>query len=70
MKSIKKTLPQVGIADYEEAAHNYVGWCTGCKAFTRDCTEPDADDYDCPECDENTVFGAEEALMRELFEVV
>lgn len=70
MKSpIKKVLPQVALADYEEAVHNYGGWCTGCKAFTRDCTEPDAEDYLCYECDKPTVFGAEEALMRGLFEV-
>ena len=48
---------------YREAANSYLGWCTTCKKFTRDMTEPDAEEYDCPVCEENTVMGAEQALL-------
>ena len=56
----------VNQADYEQAVEDYTGWCTTCKDFTRECTEPDAEDYDCPACEENTVIGAEDALIRGL----
>ena len=46
-----------------EASQDSMGWCTNCEFFTRDCTEPDAHDYDCPECGENSVVGAEELLF-------
>lgn len=49
-----------------EAAEGYIGWCTTCSGFTRECTEPDAQDYDCPVCGENTVVGAEDALVMGL----
>ncbi len=49
--------------EYLEAVGSYQGYCTECKDFTRDCTEPDAEDYDCPECESNTVVGAEQALL-------
>lgn len=58
---------KVSTYDYETAVENYMGWCRTCKDFTREETEPDARNYDCPECDESTVFGAEEALMRDYF---
>jgi hypothetical protein len=60
--------PKVSESEYKQAAENYVGWCTKCKAFTRDETEPDADGYDCPECEEHIVVGAENALILGLFE--
>ena len=51
------------VETYEEMRDSYQGWCTKCKEITRDCTEPDAEDYDCPECGENTVIGADIFLM-------
>ena len=60
---------QVLEEDYIDATENYRGWCTGCEEFTRDCTEPDAEGYDCPQCDENTVIGAEDALISGLIEI-
>jgi len=48
---------------YEAATENYEGFCTRCQKFTRDCTEPDAEGYDCPCCKQLTVMGAEQALM-------
>lgn len=49
---------------YRDATEENLGWCTNCKEFTRDQTEPDAEYYECPECGMRTVFGAEEALLR------
>jgi len=53
--------------EYQSAARDYIGWCTSCQEFTRDCTEPDInpgeEGYDCPKCEQNTVMGAEQALL-------
>ncbi len=51
--------------DYEDAVENSIGWCLSCQEFTRECTEPDAEGYDCPQCGENHVVGAEDALIGE-----
>jgi len=56
--------------EYLEAVRNMEGYCTACEAFTREMCEPDAREYDCPDCGENTVYGAEEALIMGLFEFV
>lgn len=52
--------------DFQEAQECYLGWCSICKEFSRECCEPDAREYDCPTCGNNTVYGAEEALMMGL----
>jgi Zn finger protein HypA/HybF involved in hydrogenase expression len=59
---------KVAESDYLDAVDNYTGWCTKCKDFTRDSTEPDAEGYDCPECEQDTVIGAENALIQGLIE--
>jgi hypothetical protein len=60
MKRIEKS-------EFEEARDLFMGWCTTCEAFTREQTEPDAEGYDCPVCEGNTVIGAEDALMMGKF---
>ena len=50
-------------AEFHEASGSMQGWCTGCKELTRDMTEPDAEDYDCPKCGEDTVMGVELAMV-------
>jgi hypothetical protein len=55
---------------YMEACDQYMGWCTECKDFTRECCEPDARYYDCPECEKHSVHGAEEALLCGLITMV
>ena len=57
------------MTEYIEAREQYLGWCTECRKFTREMTEPDARDYDCPECGLNSVLGAEEAMMEDMFEL-
>jgi hypothetical protein len=52
--------------DYLDAVESNTGYCITCKEFTRECTEPDAEGYDCPECGKNTVMGAEQALVCDL----
>ena len=58
----KKATP-VSIEEYEEAYGSDLGFCTACEGFTRDMTEPDATDYDCPDCEQATVIGAELAVV-------
>jgi Zn finger protein HypA/HybF involved in hydrogenase expression len=53
----------VNEGDYADATESYTGWCTTCKEFTREHTEPDAEGYKCPVCDGLTVIGAEDALL-------
>ena len=56
--------------EYAEATECYVGWCLGCKAFTRESTEPDAKEYDCPLCGQPEVIGAEDALLLGVIDVI
>lgn len=69
LKAGVRVLTKVTMEEYLEARENYQGWCTTCQEFTRDETEPDAEGYECPKCEQNTVVGAEDALMMELFTV-
>jgi len=56
---------QIGVScgDYQDAVDSYTGWCRDCREFTRGCTEPDAEDYECPSCGERRVMGAEQAML-------
>lgn len=63
---IKMKCTRVDHEDFVDAQESYMGWCSNCKEFTRECCEPDAREYDCPECGKNTVYGAEEALFMGL----
>lgn len=45
-------------------SEEYAGWCTYCGEWTHDSCEPDAHHYECPECGKNTVFSAEEIILR------
>jgi len=55
--------PKISERRYREACREYEGWCTACGDFTTCEVEPDAVGYRCDCCDENTVMGAEEALL-------
>lgn len=50
-------------ADYTNATECSLGYCPTCKDFTRECTEPDAEGYDCETCEGSEVYGAEQALL-------
>ena len=59
-------------ADYVEATDMYLGWCPSCGEFTGECVEPDVSlehAYACLVCSE-FVYGAEQALLEGLIEVI
>jgi hypothetical protein len=60
MAKAKLTLEQV-IAAVE--ADDCLGFCIACEAEQGGC-EPDARNYECQNCGERKVFGAEELLLR------
>jgi len=64
----RKTKMKPTIEEIYEASSNYEGWCTSCEDFTTGCCEPDAREYECEVCGENTVYGAEEAVIMGLIE--
>lgn len=47
------------------AIEDYTGFCIKCGADKPNC-EPDARKYECDECGENAVYGAEELLLMGL----
>ena len=50
--------------EYHEHSDCYDGYCTKCDAITRDGdTEPDAENYKCPECGNMSCMGIEQALL-------
>ena len=49
----------------QEAMDSQCGFCVSCGA-ERECCEPDARKYDCPECGKNKVYGAEELIVMGL----
>jgi len=49
---------------FEDHSDNSAGYCTQCDRITRDATEPDADGYECPECQQDTVMGMDNALVE------
>lgn len=52
--------------DYELAVEEHKGYCTECNKLTADRVEGDAEGYDCPECENETVMGIENALVEGL----
>lgn len=62
-KEQRKRMQEVDFEEITEAMGLSEGYCVNCGEFTRDCTEPDAEDYDCPECGENSVMGAEQMCI-------
>lgn len=55
--------------DYLEACDSNSGWCTTCQEFTGDFAEPDARKYLCEQCQQRTVYGAEEALLQQFITI-
>lgn len=56
---------QFSLEVIQEAMEDYTGFCIKCGA-ERDSCEPDAREYECYECDEHAVYGAEEILIMGL----
>jgi Zn finger protein HypA/HybF involved in hydrogenase expression len=57
------------LKEIQEAADENQGWCTNCEEWTHDNCEPDARKYECPECEHNTVYGAEELIVMGLVDL-
>lgn len=55
--------------EFEEYQESHAGYCTTCQAWTHDCCEPDAREYECPECGKPTCFGADEAMLQGFVEI-
>jgi len=53
---------QIDEADYYDAQENYVGYCLECGECQGGC-EPDARKYECENCGQRSVYGAEELLI-------
>jgi predicted RNA-binding Zn-ribbon protein involved in translation (DUF1610 family) len=58
MKTIK-----MSEADFRMHRNDYNGICESCGAVRWGETEPDAEEYPCEECGEDTVTGIENALL-------
>lgn len=54
----------VSSSDFAEYNEDNTGICIGCRQWSGEMCEPDAREYPCPECRENKVYGAEEALLQ------
>ena len=50
-------MKNVTIERIKEAELYNMGYCRTCQDWTRYSTEPDAENYDCPICGKNDVFG-------------
>lgn len=57
------------LREIKEASEENQGWCTNCEEWTHDSCEPDAHKYTCPECDCNSVYGAEELVLLGLVDL-
>jgi Zn finger protein HypA/HybF involved in hydrogenase expression len=54
---------QIPIEDIQDMIEDNVGYCSACEDFTTDSVEPDAQEYTCDVCGQDTVYGAEQALL-------
>lgn len=52
----------LSMEEYQELSEENCGVCTNCGEYSY-CTEPDAREYLCESCEENTVYGLMEALF-------
>lgn len=58
-------------SEHGRAEDRKEGFCSDCQAFTRDCTESDAESLNCPLCfSDSSVYGATRAWELGLLEVV
>jgi len=64
---MSKILPTLSEVMSEAESDSFSGWCFNCGDWTHDNCEPDARNYECPECERKTVFAAEEILISQLF---
>lgn len=60
----------VGDSVLAAAVADMMGWCPNCQEFVNEgSVEPDAEGYTCEQCGTEGVVGAEDGLLRGLFDV-
>lgn len=58
---------KMSFEEFESHRDEYNGYCTNCDDVTRwGMTEPDAENYHCEECDNHTVEGMDNVLVKQL----
>lgn len=58
------------LEEFQEHSDSNDGYCKTCKEVTANGgIEPDAREYECPDCKELTLYGVEEALLQGLIEL-
>ena len=57
----------ISMEEFYDATETSLGWCTECECFTHETCEPDAEKYKCPDCEQKTCYGAEQANLMGLF---
>jgi len=56
---------------YRLHCEDYDGYCETCDKVTRfGLTEPDAEEYECPDCEQSACCGIEQALIAGMIEIV
>lgn len=58
-----RTAIEVSEEDFKEHCNNNDGVCLICGDWTDGGVEPDAENYSCEVCENDQVFGAEQALI-------
>ncbi len=53
---------------YKSLVDSYQGICTSCLS-TKDSCEPDAERYQCDNCDKHQVYGTEQLLIMGLLQI-
>lgn len=66
MAKYKRKIPTTDDVMEKAESDEHQGWCFYCGDWTHDACKPDAHHYECPECERNTVFAAEEILLQGL----
>jgi Zn finger protein HypA/HybF involved in hydrogenase expression len=59
----KTALRKTTQAEFEQHMEEYDGFCLSCGEWSEGGVEPDAHDYECDNCGETAVCGAEDALL-------
>jgi hypothetical protein len=51
-------------SEFRDHCNEYNGYCVNCNCIGRwGNTEPDAEEYECDECGDNTCMGIEQAML-------
>ena len=57
--------PTFSLEEIQQAIDDHNGFCIKCR-YEQEGVEPDAREYECDECGENAVYGAEELVVMGL----